>query len=1842
MRCISIDQDISSATFKHFEQTNRMLDRYGKDSFIILDFSRKVEPTVVRDILNGGLTINDDTYHFIGCSSGGLKERTCYMFKGSRREVDRILEECGSFSSLRSRHKRLKRIGLLFSSATPTRIRIPDNKVVLVKDIETDGGNFTDGCGSISEELANKLTTFCEVTSNYRPSVFQIRYQGCKGVVAVDPSLEKEDKLLVVRPSMKKFEPGTKPFDELWLCDYSRPYTFGHLNRQFITLLSSLGVKDEVFFCIQNVHFERLRNVLHKPEAAFDLLLLDNKPELASRCTTDESLSTLQPQLSKLRSNSISKLEKLHLPVLKSRNVFGVCDPTGVLQYGQCYFRYTERGSCKTLCGKVVVAKNPCYLLGDVRVLTAVNIDQLDHLVDCIVFPTQGTRPHPSEIAGSDLDGDRYFVCWDEGLIVPRIEKPYNYPSEDAPEIGGEITRKSLIDYFASQKNNMGKIDSYYKYWANKNGAGCSECQQLGRLFSRSVDATKTGDVVQIPSGLKPPLRNECIAESHGEASSSTVGGRVHVWQEMEKRAIKEREALSKDIIHSPNLEAISEEFLCSLLEHKLPNLSDFQLFELVHRWCMHQHFSDDESHQRILELTKHINFGEFSIDQQVAAIDTGIPLKTVTNALNLSTLLPRSLLQKFLLDDPHHNWRFYFHCSSADFKWKHLLRGLQRHPESMIVIKLPDDVTFVIHFLSPPKMGESRVDGGAVVAYFTSGRFNLNLQSVSGSNLKLDLDNEKLQLFRGVKTATFIWLCSEQLPSKGNKDTLFDRISVDLTSFKKNILLTSRHPPVRKHSFLAIEMYVKTSHFQPAYLDMSEADVDDDYVLEGSDFSEDIEDLPSDSEEIQDKQTETHCSYSGDATAVDELERSVGKGCCRSFKRTLDGVLVSKDDEDVSRFIPALLELLMTMAANYCHKALTDEMVQTILDVIASLSSGINSPGDLLKLLSCTAQLRLPSLKCITDSIMPYVQASHPTEYLDVIGKWKLWYFLPPKTAAQLSHHFFTLYTSLCSRAHAGLGPSSMRHQTERIEVESNSCTSLSCSNQVPSRLGSNVSLQQHQIDAYIYHFSRLVINHLLCEVSTSHDIAKVDVSCDTNTSLVMLHCYDHKRPHPSPGAPDGCEDGESNSTASWMACFEKTKNIASKNFTVGSYVSINLMKKQDSPPRVLCLPVAIGRIVDVSRNPTNLVTEISEPVPVCLRRSAKLRQGHWQLVLIGNITLFERQLKALRSIRDNPSCTALLPLLVDSHSELLPETQCTVKSDSPRSSHLQTITDPALTFTIQPMSPLNCSQKEAVCASLTQKLTLIHGPPGTGKTHVACEIVQQQLARDKSHPILVVAETNLAVDNLCEKLMNASVLVVRIGKLEHTSPHVRHISLEGQLEKKRIQEGRDRSKSPFPDKRSSKSILSAAQVIAATCTGAGDPILRGMKFPFIVLDEATQVNEPTSLIPLVLGCQQLTLIGDPEQLAPAVPGARDSEFSVDEMAVSLFHRLQRSLPTVFLSEQHRMHPKLAEFPSKKFYEGRLSTAQSRFEQNTVFQVDIPILESDKPVTFVTVSERESRYGTSYCNQAEAEAVVKVIHYLFDHQVSAQQIVVLTPYTGQVKCITKVCQREKISHVRVHTIDSYQGREADVIIFSTVRSNTRGEVGFVDDRFRMNVLLTRARHGLIGVGCKETLSAGSPLWKEWFENVKILPSVERLHDKSKRVGSNKKRYTSEQANDTLKDTRSCGTGGGHSRSRGSYGSRSYGHEGSTEDRRSHGATEQGQSWREHDGDRESGRSRTQRRDEAMRGRRRGGGGRGGSSPYCREQRQGEFQTSASSNSSGCHNRRSQNGRRQGGSRGRH
>jgi hypothetical protein len=219
---------------------------------------------------------------------------------------------------------------------------------------------------------------------------------------------------------MNKFK--TTQFPILGLVNYSKPYSIGKLNRQYISLLSACGISNEIFIKKQQQHFDMLDSMFSDVDVAIEILCEEDKFHLVNRNAPHQLLfdithPDIQKALHEIRRKYVENPEKIRLRIPKSRNIYGVCDHTSTLNYGECLVRVTVRGEAKSIKGFVIVSKNPCYLRGDVRVLKAVDSSDYPQLrslerdlVDCIVFPTKGRRPHFNEIAGSDLDGDQYFV----------------------------------------------------------------------------------------------------------------------------------------------------------------------------------------------------------------------------------------------------------------------------------------------------------------------------------------------------------------------------------------------------------------------------------------------------------------------------------------------------------------------------------------------------------------------------------------------------------------------------------------------------------------------------------------------------------------------------------------------------------------------------------------------------------------------------------------------------------------------------------------------------------------------------------------------------------------------------------------------------------------------------------------------------------------------------------------------------------------------------------------------------------------------------------------------------------------------------------------------------------------------------------------------------------------------------------------------------------------------------------------------------------------------------------------------------------------------------------------
>jgi regulator of nonsense transcripts 1 len=281
---------------------------------------------------------------------------------------------------------------------------------------------------------------------------------------------------------------------------------------------------------------------------------------------------------------------------------------------------------------------------------------------------------------------------------------------------------------------------------------------------------------------------------------------------------------------------------------------------------------------------------------------------------------------------------------------------------------------------------------------------------------------------------------------------------------------------------------------------------------------------------------------------------------------------------------------------------------------------------------------------------------------------------------------------------------------------------------------------------------------------------------------------------------------------------------------------------------------------------------------------------------------------------------------------------------------------------------------------------------------------------------------------------------------------------------------------------------ILDRAQVLCCTCIGSGHELLDGRRFSRVLIDEATQATEPATLVPLVRGARQVVLVGDHRQLPPTVISQRAERGGLGR---SLFERLvEMGIEPHLLRIQYRMHPSISLFPNQQFYEGRLEDGVEASQRPAPRGMLWP--DWDTPMAFLPVQEGEVRSpdGNSKENPAEASWVSRILEQLLDGgELEMSDIGIITPYAGQVRAIRDSIQ-ERLESVEVRTVDGYQGREKEVIIFSCVRSNSEGNVGFLADSRRLNVALTRAKRGLIVIGDPETLRHDTE-WGAWMDHMR-------------------------------------------------------------------------------------------------------------------------------------------------------
>lgn len=419
-----------------------------------------------------------------------------------------------------------------------------------------------------------------------------------------------------------------------------------------------------------------------------------------------------------------------------------------------------------------------------------------------------------------------------------------------------------------------------------------------------------------------------------------------------------------------------------------------------------------------------------------------------------------------------------------------------------------------------------------------------------------------------------------------------------------------------------------------------------------------------------------------------------------------------------------------------------------------------------------------------------------------------------------------------------------------------------------------------------------------------------------------------------------------------------------------------------------------------------------------------------------------------------------------------------------------------------------LNDSQRSAVKAMVdNRRLTVIHGPPGTGKTTTLVEGIQQ-LTED-GRKVMVSAPSNAAVDHIAQELLKTGIRLLRVGNTGKVDPSVFPHTPEGRMagirEQKEMKQLRIRAeefrrmamkyKRNFgKDEREQRNLLlrevksirgeirkiqayheeklfADAQVVAGTPIGLQDSLPGNSRFDTIVIDEAGQCMEPFAWC-LFPHAERIVLAGDHWQLPPTVIS---QEAAKKGLAISILERaVESGYPLTLLNTQYRMRMSIAGFSSSWFYKSLLETASHLHDQGI-------------HLTFIDTAgsgfnEECGSDGSSMQNEGE----LRIVNQLVEREaLTPSETAFISPYAGQVAAAKATLGEGYL----ISTIDSFQGQEMKHVIVSLVRSNEDGIIGFLKDYRRMNVALTRAKEKLYVIGDSATIGS-DPFYRAFLEYV--------------------------------------------------------------------------------------------------------------------------------------------------------
>ena len=424
-----------------------------------------------------------------------------------------------------------------------------------------------------------------------------------------------------------------------------------------------------------------------------------------------------------------------------------------------------------------------------------------------------------------------------------------------------------------------------------------------------------------------------------------------------------------------------------------------------------------------------------------------------------------------------------------------------------------------------------------------------------------------------------------------------------------------------------------------------------------------------------------------------------------------------------------------------------------------------------------------------------------------------------------------------------------------------------------------------------------------------------------------------------------------------------------------------------------------------------------------------------------------------------------------------------------------------------------LNVTQEEAVNHVLAAKeVSIVHGPPGTGKTTTLVEAIYETLHRENQ--VMVCAQSNTAVDWISEKLIDRGINVLRIGNPTRVNDKMLSFTYERRFEshpdyselwgiRKAIREiqssFRKKSHSEKETARNRLSrlrfratelevqidtdLFSEARVIACTLVGSANRVLTNHTFTTLFIDEAAQALEAACWI-AIGKADRVILAGDHHQLPPTIKCIEAARGGLDR---TLMQKVAANKPETvsLLKIQYRMHEDIMRFSSHWFYQDELKAAPE-VSQRGILAYDTPVVWFD--TANCDFEEDRLSESMSRINKQEAVLLVEQLQSYIE-KITKERVLdesidfgLISPYKSQVQYIRGLIKRNAFFKpfrklITVHTVDGFQGQERDVIMISLVRANDQGNIGFLNDLRRMNVAITRARMKLIILGDASTLT---------------------------------------------------------------------------------------------------------------------------------------------------------------------